>query len=180
MCFFRKRPIQFWFGYALNKRCQLKSNSKTICLVADIVIRFLIYIKELRVQIDACASVLSRKEKSEFYEKEAETFYFLVSFWFDDKIVIKCKTIDICMGETVPYTIGTSEGTRIVKWNLNGHFSDYLFIASGYRKEFSNYIKASSAHNVIPILWIKSEHDLILNYLNLNSWNWKWSSCLAN
>ena len=31
---------------------------------------------------------------------EAETFYFLVSFWFDDKS-------EICMGETVPYIIDT-------------------------------------------------------------------------
>ena len=35
---------------------------------------------------------------------EAETFYFIF-FWFDDKIVIKCKTSDICMGETVPDTL---------------------------------------------------------------------------
>ena len=41
---------------------------------------------------------------------EAETFYFLVSFWFDDKIVIKRKTSDICMVETVPYISGTSDG----------------------------------------------------------------------
>ena len=76
-------------------------------------------------------------EKSEFYEMEAETFYFLVFFWFDDKIVIKRKTSDICMGETVPYISGTSGGTRVVKWNINGDFSDYLFInfLSGYRKE---------------------------------------------
>ena len=61
---------------------------------------------------------------------EAETFYLFVSFWFDDKS-------DICMGETVPYIIDTSDGTRVVKWNMNGNFSDYLFInfTSGYRKE---------------------------------------------
>ena len=28
--------------------------------------------------------------------------------------------------------------------------------------KLSNYIRARSAHNVIPILWIKSEYDLIL------------------
>ena len=32
---------------------------------------------------------------------EAETFYFLISFWFDNKIVVKGKTSGICMGETV-------------------------------------------------------------------------------
>ena len=35
---------------------------------------------------------------------EEETFYFLVSFWFDGKIVIKGKTSDICVGEKIPYT----------------------------------------------------------------------------
>ena len=40
---------------------------------------------------------------------EAETFYFIVTFWFDDKIVIKRKTGDICMVETVPYISGTSD-----------------------------------------------------------------------
>ena len=76
-------------------------------------------------------------EKSEFYEMEAETFYFLVFSWFDDKIVIKLKTNDICLGETVPYISGTSDGTRAVKWNTNGDYSGYLFvnITSGYRKE---------------------------------------------
>ena len=41
------------------------------------------------------------------------------------------------MGETVPYISGTSGGTRVVKWNINGDFSDYLFInfTSGYREE---------------------------------------------
>ena len=41
------------------------------------------------------------------------------------------------MGETVPYIIDTSDGTRAVKWNMNGDFSDYLFVnfTSGYRKE---------------------------------------------
>ena len=34
-------------------------------------------------------------EKSEFYEMEAESFYFLVFFQFDDKIVIKRKTSDL-------------------------------------------------------------------------------------
>ena len=46
---------------------------------------------------------------------EAETFYFLVFFWFDDKIFIKRKTSDIYIGETVPYNSGTSDGTRVVK-----------------------------------------------------------------
>ena len=41
---------------------------------------------------------------------EAETFYFLVFFWFHDKIVIKRKTSEICMGETVPYRIGKPKG----------------------------------------------------------------------
>ena len=36
---------------------------------------------------------------------EAEAFCFLVIFWFDDKIVIKRKASDICMGETVPYNV---------------------------------------------------------------------------
>ena len=44
-----------------------------------------------------------RIEKSESHEMEAETFYFLVSFWLDGKIVIKGKTSDICMGEKIPY-----------------------------------------------------------------------------
>ena len=34
---------------------------------------------------------------------EAEAFYFLVFSWFDDKIVKKRKTSDICMGERVFY-----------------------------------------------------------------------------
>ena len=51
-------------------------------------------------------------EKSEFYEMEAETFYFLVFFWFDDKIVIKRKTSDIRMGETVPYNIKLSKNVK--------------------------------------------------------------------
>ena len=34
---------------------------------------------------------------------EAEAFYFLVFSWFDDKIVTKRKTSDICMGERVLY-----------------------------------------------------------------------------
>ena len=34
-------------------------------------------------------------EKSEFYEMEAESFYFLVFFQSDDKIVIKRKTSDL-------------------------------------------------------------------------------------
>ena len=42
-------------------------------------------------------------------------------------------------------------------------------------EQFSNYIRAWRAHNVIPILWTKLEYDLILNSPNLNSWNWKWS-----
>ena len=45
-----------------------------------------------------------RIEKSESHEMEEETFYFLVSFWFDGKIVIKGKTSDICVGEKIPYT----------------------------------------------------------------------------
>ena len=51
----------------------------------------------------------SDKRSSFFYEMEAETFYFIVTFWFDDKIVIKRKTGDICMVETVPYISGTSD-----------------------------------------------------------------------
>ena len=43
--------------------------------------------------------------KSKFYEMEAETFYFLISFWFGNKIVVKGKTSDIYMGETVPCII---------------------------------------------------------------------------
>ena len=54
------------------------------------------------------------KEKSEFYEMEAETFYFLAFSWFDFKIVTKRKTSDICMGETVLYISGTSDGTKVV------------------------------------------------------------------
>ena len=76
-------------------------------------------------------------EKSEFYKIEGETFYFLVFFWFDDKIVIKRKTSEIFMGETVPYISDTSDGTRVVKRNLNGDISNYSFInfISGYREE---------------------------------------------
>ena len=68
---------------------------------------------------------------------EAKAFYFHVFFWFDDKVVIPRKTSDICISETVPYIGGTSDGTRAVKWNINGDFSDYLFInfTSGYREE---------------------------------------------
>ena len=75
-------------------------------------------------------------EKSEFYEMEAETFYFLLFFWFDDKIVINRKTSDL-YGWKVPNISGTSDGTRVVKWNINGDYSDYLFInvTSGYREE---------------------------------------------
>ena len=76
-------------------------------------------------------------EKSEFYEMGAEAFYFLVFFFFfDDKIVIKRKT-KWYMGETVPYITDISGGTRVVKWNINGDYSDYLFIniTSGYREE---------------------------------------------
>ena len=58
---------------------------------------------------------LKNIEKSEFYEMEAETLYFLVFSRFDDKIVIKRKTSDICMGETVPYISGTPDWTRVVK-----------------------------------------------------------------
>ena len=47
---------------------------------------------------------------------EAETFYFLVFFWFDDKIVIKRKTSDICMGETVPYIIQVNIKMRNVNY----------------------------------------------------------------
>ena len=40
------------------------------------------------------------------------------------------------MGETLPYIRGTTHGTRIVKWNINGDFSDYSFVStSGYREE---------------------------------------------
>ena len=62
----------------------------------------------------ACAN----KEKSEYYEMEAETLYFLGVFFvclffvfvflFDDKIIIKRKTSDICMCEIVPYIKGNS------------------------------------------------------------------------
>ena len=31
-----------------------------------------------------------------------------------------------------------------------------------YKIKFSNYIRARSVHNVIPILWIKSDYDLVL------------------
>ena len=43
---------------------------------------------------------------------EAETFYFLVFFWFGDKIVIKHKTSDIRMGETVPCNIKLSKNVK--------------------------------------------------------------------
>ena len=36
---------------------------------------------------------------------EAETFYFLISFWFDNKIFVKGKTSGMYMGETVPCII---------------------------------------------------------------------------
>ena len=41
------------------------------------------------------------------------------------------------MGEAAPYISGTSDGTGVVKRNINGDFSDYLFInfTSGYREE---------------------------------------------
>ena len=56
--------------------------------------------KEQDKQIDACAL---RYGKNKFYEMKAETFYFLIPFWFDDKIVVKVKTSGIYMGETVLY-----------------------------------------------------------------------------
>ena len=59
--------------------------------------------KKSCVQIDACVSRLCRIAKRGFYKMKAETFYFLLSFWFDDKNVIKRKTSDICMGKIVPY-----------------------------------------------------------------------------
>ena len=41
------------------------------------------------------------------------------------------------MGEAAPYISDTSDGTGVVKRNINGDFSDYLFInfTSGYREE---------------------------------------------
>ena len=41
------------------------------------------------------------------------------------------------MTETVPYISDTSDGTRVVKRNLNGDISNYSFInfISGYREE---------------------------------------------
>ena len=76
-------------------------------------------------------------KKCEFYEIEAETFYFLVFSWFHDKIGITSKTSDICISETVPYISVPSDGTRAVKWNIKGDYSDYLFInvTSDYREE---------------------------------------------
>ena len=32
------------------------------------------------------------------------------------------------MGEIVPYSSGTCDGARVVKWDINGDFSEYLFI----------------------------------------------------
>ena len=51
---------------------------------------------------------------------EAETFYFLLFFWFDDKIVIKRS--DICMGETVPYNFN-------VFWNVIISLRIWIFLA---------------------------------------------------
>ena len=82
-------------------------------------------------------SRLWRYKKRKFYEMEAETFYILVFFWFDDKIVINCKTsVIFILVKQFPYIRGTTHGKRIVKWNMSGDFSDYSFVsASGYREE---------------------------------------------
>ena len=79
--------------------------------------------------------------------------------------------------ETWSFFSQNAEGKMVFTWSFWA-FHDIPGLGQ-YGFSCNDCIRVRSAHNVIPILWIKWEYDLLLNFFNLNSWNREWSPRLT-